>query len=52
MIFYRKLITGRITGRQSDNEERGAVNSYKKLDKIYQGISETIFHQPPRNLEN
>merc|ERR1712025_1334922 len=48
-IYNRKVRPGRRAGRQSVSEERGAVNSYKKLDKIYQGISETIFHQPPKS---
>ena len=47
---YRKLRTNRKPGTESETTKRGAVNSYKKLDKMFQDIAQTIFHQPPRKL--
>merc|ERR1711955_45141 len=48
--YNRKLRTNRKPGTESETTKRGAVNSYKKLDKMFQDIAQTIFHQPSRKL--
>jgi len=48
--YNRKLRTIRRPGTESETAKRGAVNSYKKLDKMFQDIAHTIFYQHPRKV--